>query len=202
MLLTINRGLWCSFCRRHIVQLGRIRGPLKQLGIETLAVIARELEPSRLYVRHRPLGVPLAADPDQVTHRAYGVPRPPLTFEFEQAIGKMHVDLQDVAVSRADLAELRAAVQATEADPAAGPDRPIPVWDFIFMQRKLYPYEMSERDQREWARNKALGTGQFLVDREGVVRWSAAQQMTDLPAGLGNYPSETQLLVAARALAR
>jgi tetratricopeptide (TPR) repeat protein len=38
VLLAINRGLWCSFCRRYIVQLGGARDRLQQLGVETLAV--------------------------------------------------------------------------------------------------------------------------------------------------------------------
>jgi len=198
MLLSINRGLWCSFCRRHIVLLGGTRPRLQRLGVETLAIVASDLERARLYVRHRPLGVPLAADPDQSTHQAYGVPRPPRTPEDQQAIDKMHVRLTDIALSKGDLAEPAVAARAAGTDP----DRPMPAWDFIFMQRKLYPYELSERERQEWERHKTLGAGQFLVDREGIVRWSAAQSMAHPPAGLGNYPTEAELLAAAAALPR
>jgi peroxiredoxin len=196
LLLSINRGLWCSFCRRHIALLGDMRQRLQQLGVETLAIVASPLERARLYVRHRPLGVPLAADPDQVSHRAYGLPRPPLTPEIEQASEKMRVHLEDIALSPGDLAKLRAAVQGTQREP----EQPMPVWDFIHMQRRLYPYEMTEREQQEWANNRTLGAAQFLVDRDGLVRWTRVQAVAQPPAGLGNYPSEAELLAAAQAL--
>ena len=196
LLLSINRGLWCSFCRRHIVLLGGMRQRLRQLGVETLAIVASPLERARLYVRHRPLGVPVAADPDQVTHSAYGLPRPPLTSELEQAVEKMRVHLEDIALSPEDLAKLRAAVQETQREP----EQPMPVWDFIHTQRRLYPYEITEREQQEWARNKTLGTAQFLVDRDGLVRWISVQGVAQPPAGLGNYPSEAELLAATRNL--
>jgi peroxiredoxin len=100
LLLSINRGLWCSFCRRHIVVLAGMRERLRQVGVETLAIVASPLERARLYVRHRPLNVNMAADPDQVSHRAYGVPRPPLTPEFEQASEKMRVHLEDITLNQ------------------------------------------------------------------------------------------------------
>ena len=196
LLLSINRGLWCSFCRRHIVLLGGMRHRLQQLGIEMLAIVATSAERARLYVRHRPPGVPLAADPDQVTHRAYGIPLTPVTPEVEQAIEKMRVHLEDIALNPSDLAKLRAAVEATPRDP----EHALPVWDFIDMQRKLYPYEMTESEQQAWANNRALGAAQFLVDRDGVVRWVRVQGVAQLPAGLGNYPREAELLAAAQAL--
>ena len=166
LLLSINRGLWCSFCRRHIVLLSGMRPRLRQLGVETLAIVASPLDRARFYVRHRPLGVPLAVDPDQVTHRAYGLPRPPLTPEVEQAENKMRVHLEDIALSSEDLAQLRAAVPATQQDP----EQPMPVWDFIHMQRRLYPYELTKGEQQEWTNNRTLGAAQFLIDRDGLVR--------------------------------
>lgn len=203
VLLAINRGLWCSYCRRHIVQLARTREQLQHLGVETLAIVASNLERLRLYVRHRPLRVPLAADPDLVTHRAYGVPMPPHTPEIEQAVERMRVRLDEVAVSPTDLSELTAAVRAAPKDPTAGVEQPLPVWDFIAAQRRLYPYEMTESEQQawtQWSRKQRLSTGQFLVDRDGVVRWARIQRMTDHPAGLGNYPSDKEFLAALQTL--
>ena len=68
------------------------------------------------------------------------------------------------------------------------------------MQRKLYPYEMTEREQQEWANNRTLGTAQFLIDRDGVVSWARVQGVAQPPAGLANYPSEAELLAAAETL--
>src|SRR5688572_7105420 len=198
LLLSINRGLWCSFCRRHIVVLGGMRQRLRQIGVETLAIVASPLERARLYVRHRPPGVLLAVDPDQVTHRAYGLPRPPITPEIEQAPERMRVHLKDVALNPDDLAKLRAAVQATQRQL----EPPMPVWDFIHMQRSLYPYEMTEREQQAWIDNRTLGAAQFLIDRDGVVRWTRVQDVVQPPAGLGNHPREADVLAAAQALSR
>ena len=74
LLLVLLRGLYCGFCRRLLVQLGTTREALRTLGVETLAVVATNLERARFYVRFRPTPVLLASDPDCVTHRAYGVP--------------------------------------------------------------------------------------------------------------------------------
>ena len=196
LLLAIHRGLWCSFCRRHIVLLGAMRHRLRQVGVETLAIVASPLDRARLYVRHRPLGVPLAVDPEQVTHRAYGLPRPPLTPDIEQAPERMRVHLEDIALSSEDLAKLRAAAEGAQRQP----DEPMPAWDFIHMQRRLYPYEMMEREQQEWVNNRSLGAAQFLIDRDGLVRWTRVQDVADLPAGLGNHPREAELLAAAQAV--
>jgi len=196
LLLSINRGLWCSFCRRHIVVLAGLRQRLRQVGVETLAIVATPLERARLYVRHRPLGVPLAVDPEQITHRAYGLPRPPRTPEIDQASERMRVNLDDVALSSDDLARLRGAVEESQRQP----QQPMPVWDFIRMQRRLYPYELTEREQEEWEKNRTLGAAQFLIDRDGLVRWSRVQDVAELPAGLGNHPKEGELLAAAHAL--
>lgn len=203
LLLVINRGFWCSFCRRYIAQLGGTRERLQQLGVDTLVIVASDLERARLYARHRPLTVPLAADPERITHRAYGLPKPPLTAEIEEGAKQMRVDIEKTAVTAADLAELRAAVQgrATAAtEERTGGTEQLPLWDFIFMQRRLYPYELTGGEQGEWNDNRTLGTGQFLIDRVGVVRWAKVQGTREPPAGLGNFATQAELLAAARAV--
>lgn len=194
LLLVINRGLWCSFCRRYIVQLRGAREHLQRLGVESLVIVASDLERARLYVRHRPIHVPLAADPALITHRAYGLPMPPLTAEIEQGVKTMHVEPDRTAVTPADLVELTTASQAITEEPK------IPMWDFIMMQRQLYPYALTETEQQEWERNRTLGTGQFLIDRQGVVRWAKVQGTRQPPAGLGNFATEVELVAAAQAL--
>jgi AhpC/TSA family len=202
VLLAINRGLWCSFCRRYIVQLGGARDRLQQLGVETLAVVASDPKRASLYVRHRPARVPLVADPDLLTHRAYGLETSPVTPEIKQAWEKMQFRLDEVAVSPTDLSELTASLRATQKDPTSGTERLIPFRDFVAITRRLYPYEMTQSDQQHRTPNGALWTGQFLVDWDGVVRWTKVQRATRPPAGLGNYPSEEELVVAALALSR
>jgi peroxiredoxin len=200
LLLVINRGLWCSFCRRYIAQLGRARECLQRLGVDTLVIVASNLERARLYVRHRPINVPLAVDPDRITHRAYRLPMPPMTDEIKQGLTKMRVEIEKTAVTGQDLVELTTAAGAvpggTQATP--GSTEQLPLWDFILIQRRLYPYDITEAEEREWDHNRTLGTGQFLIDRHGVVRWAKVQGTRQLPAGLGNFASEAELLAANR----
>ncbi len=200
LFLAINRGLWCSFCRRYIAQLGGTRERLQQLSVDTLVIVASDLERARFYVRHRPVHVPLAADPERITHRAYGLPKPPMTAEIEESGKAMQVEVKKTAVTGDDLAELKAAAQRITATPndRTGGAEQLPLWDFIFMQRRLYPYELTEGEQREWNRNRTLGTGQFLIDRVGVVRWAKVQGTREPPAGLGNFASQAEILAAAQ----
>jgi peroxiredoxin len=191
VLLAINRGLWCAFCRRYIAQLGPVRARLRQLGVETLAIVAAEPERARLYVKHRAVGVPLALDPDLVVHRAYGLSMPPMTPEIEALWKRMRVRLDVAAVNPADLSELRQ---------AAGGQDEVPLVDFVGITRQLYPYETTQGEEQDRARNNALGTGQFLVDRDGVLRWARVQSTTQLPAAISNAPTEAARLAAAQAL--
>ena len=82
VLLALFIGLWCPFCRRQIAQMGATEGKLKALGVETLGVVATPAENARLYFKFRPTRVRLAADPELVTHRAYGLPKPAATPEL------------------------------------------------------------------------------------------------------------------------
>jgi hypothetical protein len=52
-----------------------------------------QVERLQLYYRFRPVSVPVAADPEMVTHRAYGVPQPALPPEILQVVESRHVDL-------------------------------------------------------------------------------------------------------------
>jgi len=206
LLLAINRGLWCSFCRRYVVQLGAVRERLAESGTDLLVIVASELERVRLYVKHRPLPVPLAADPDRITHRAYGLPMPPMTAQIVQVAETLRVELQQTAVTAEDLAELRVTARAEAAQAMETPERAmgspeqLPLWDFIHMQRRLYPYAMTEGERQEWHRHRTLGTGQFLIDRDGLVRWAKVQDTTQPPAALGNFASAAELVAAARTL--
>lgn len=199
LLLVLNRGLWCSFCRRYLVQLARVVDPLKALGVEMLVVVATTIEPIRFYTERRPIGVPIAGDPDVVTHRMYGLPmmdRP--AAELEPIFAGMRLRLDQRAFDRAELAQLVEAIPSTRGNPASE----IPFNDLRAAQGRLYPHDLSEGETRERERNAyVVPTGQFLIDRHGVVQWTAIQGINDSPAGLANLPTEQEVLAAARALA-
>jgi hypothetical protein len=61
-------------------------------------------------------------------------------------------------------------------------------------------YQLTATDRRE---NEATFTqlkGQFLIDRDGIVRWSHIECATEGFAGLGKFPSHDELLSAASVL--
>jgi peroxiredoxin len=200
VLLVINRGLWCSFCRRYITLLGRTRERLQRLGVETLAIVAAQPDRARLYVGHRAVTVPLALDPDLGVHQDYGLSMPPMTPEIEALWKRMHVRLDEVAVSPVELSDLRAAFGGEQKGTVGESDQTVPLWDFIGVMRRLHPYETTASEEQERARYNTLGTGQFLVDREGVLRWAKVQSVTQLPAALSYPPGEAELVAAAQTL--
>ena len=51
--------------------------------------------------------------------------------------------------------------------------------------------------ERQWPQLK----GQFLIDRDGIVRWANIECAEGM-AGLGKFPSDEEILTAARALRR
>ena len=181
VLLAMMRALYCAFCRRRIAQLGVTRQRLLQLGVEVLAIVGMRPERVRLYYRYRPVGVPLAADPDLITHRAYGVPQPPLTPEILQAVASRHVELaRELRIPATDQAEIKS----------------------ILAQRDGFEPIASELvDRRDWSdRYGGQLTGQFLVDREGIIRWVNIEGAKDGLSGLERFPTDEEFLLAAREL--
>ena len=200
VLLVINRGLWCSFCRRYIVQLASAWEKLRTVGVEMLVIVATKAERARQYIRFHPTPVPLAADPDYSTHRAYGLPAPPATAEIRRRWDSMRIRLDQIARNPTDLAQLTEAVRSVKGDPAADVREPVPIWDAATVQYHLYPFEITDSEEQDRQRNRAHSAGQFLVDREGIVRWLSVQATDGAPNSLGNLPTDEELLAAARAL--
>ena len=177
VLLALFRGLYCPFCRRAIAQLGVTTEKLKSVGVETLAVVATSPENARLYFRFRPTRAPLAADALLITHRAYGLPHPPVTPELMNAVATVRVN------PTGELAE------------------PTPILAAVSELDKLHGYTRTDIDHQD-ARQFSQLPGQFLIDRDGIVRWANVEGATEGLAGLGKFPTDEQLLDAARALAR
>ena len=92
VLLAIFRGLNCAFCRRHIVQLGSFQPKLLDAGVEVLAITGSPLQRARLYLRYRPIKVPLAAgEPDTVLDLTAAFQRC-----YDQADFGSRIDYRDV----------------------------------------------------------------------------------------------------------
>ena len=152
VLLAMMRGLYCAFCRRHIAQLGTTRQKLQALGVEALAIVPMQLERLQLYYRFRPVSVPVAADPEMMTHRAYGVPQPPLTAEITQEVSAKYLDLANrLEIATTDQAGIRKVLCEKDG---------------------FEPMAAEQKERRDWSdRHGAQMIGQFLIDRDGIVRW-------------------------------
>ncbi len=170
LLLAIFRGLYCPFCRRAVTQFGTLSDKLKASGVESLAVVATERENARLYFKYRPARVPIAADPDLVTHRAFGLPH--------QAISE----------------KLIKAVEEIKIDPTGELGKPVKLMEAGHALNKVHGYQLSATDTRELEQHGAQLLGQFLLDRQGIVRWANIECAAEGPAGFGKFPADEQLL--------
>jgi hypothetical protein len=157
------------------VQLGQIAQKLEAMGVKTLGVVATDAEPARLYFRFRRPRMPMGADPSLATHRAYGLPN----------FGPPTPEVGEV-IERAAAREL-------------GLTGPATVGALAQLARRD-GYAVTGADEADAARHGAQLVGQFLVDREGVVRWANVECARDGIEGIGKLPSEDEVLAAARAL--
>jgi len=150
---------------------------LREIGIETLAIVASKAERARFYLQFRPVQYPVGADPDLITHRAYGVPRTEMTPEIWGAVESVSADL------------LRGLQLQVSGSPHHAVDQ-------------LDGFEVTESENAELQRHQAQLTGQFLVDREGIVRWANIECAQEGLAGVTKFPTEEELVAAAGNLSR
>jgi peroxiredoxin len=170
VLLALFRGLYCPFCRHQIARLAVTAGKLRDAGIETLGVVATPASRARLYFRFHEARIPLVADPDLTTHKAYGVPGGiAITPELAQM-----VDARAVAFAREH--GLPATPGSAHSDINA-----------------IDGYQPTADDQADFERHQAQFIGQFLIDVDGVVRW------VNIEKAPGDFPTEAELLASVRA---
>ncbi|GAA4343373.1 redoxin domain-containing protein [Variovorax defluvii] len=177
VLLSLMLGLWCPFCRRQLVQLAGFEGKLKDMGVDSLAVVATAPENARLYFKFRPTRLAMASDPELSTHRAYRIPKPVPTPEVMQALDTIRIN------------------------PFGDLPEPLPISQAGQVMAQKDGYAMTPTDQgdveRQWPQLKGL----FMIDRGGIVRWAYVECQTEGLAGLGKLPSEEEILEAARSCA-
>ncbi len=178
VFLALFVGLWCPFCRRAIAQMGAMQDKLKAAGVESLGIVATSPENARLYFKYRPTRLRLAADPELITHRAYGVPKPPPTPEMMEAVAKVRIN------------------------PTGELPAPLPIPEAAEALARLDGYTNTATDQVDLERQWPQLKGQFLIDRDGIVRWASVECATEGLAGIGKFPSEDEILTAAQALPR
>lgn len=176
VLLAFERGLWCAFCRRHLARLSTIREKLASVGVETLAILATEPERARLYLQYHPISLPLAADPGMESHHSYGLHNmsmTPVTI-FKMLTGRFN--------------------------PTGELPKPAPVPKIGPALDRLDNFQPTEADKSDAQRQRTQLVGQFLVDRNGIVRWANIEGQREGLAGIGKLPSEDEFLAAAHSL--
>lgn len=186
VLVGLFRGLHCAFCRRHIAAQARLDPELREQGVESLTVVNTPIERARLYFRYHPIPNLLAAsDPERASHRAFGLPN--LEFTENETNWPYKVSMAAVKDMRVDMpGEL------------PGPMDPVAAGEIL---DKRDHYEVTEADEQMMATGHGQLIGQFLLDRQGIVRWS----FTEVPEG-GRYmfraPSPQELMSAVSQVAQ
>ena len=61
-------------------------------------------------------------------------------------------------------------------------------------------YQRTEADMRDIQRQWPLVKAQFLVDRDGIVRWVNVECEADGLAGIGKFPADDEIRAAVRLL--
>jgi len=164
ILIGLFRGLHCPFCRRHLAAQAQLDAALREKGVESLAVVNTPIERARLYFRYHPLpNLFAASDPERISHRAFGLPNLEFTENETEWPRKMGMDA--VMSMRMEM-------------PGELPEPMNPMAAADALNRKD-GYEMTEADEQMKATGHGQLFGQFLLDREGVVRWS----FTEVPEG-------------------
>ncbi|MFD1981466.1 peroxiredoxin-like family protein [Mesorhizobium newzealandense] len=186
VLVGLFRGLHCAFCRRHIAAQARLDPELREKGVESLTVVNTPIERARLYFRYHPMPNLLAAsDPERASHRAFGLPN--LEFTQDETNWPYKVSMAAAKNMRVDIpGEL------------PGPMDPIAASEIL---DKRDHYELTEADEQMLATGHGQLVGQFLLDRQGIVRWS----FTEVPEG-GRYmfgaPNPQELMSAVSQVAQ
>jgi peroxiredoxin len=172
LLLGLYRGLYCAFCRRAVARLGQVGDRLRPLGIETLAVIGTTLDNARLFYRHHPTRMVIAVDPALITHRAYGLPKVEATWEV-------------VSVQR--------------RNPTGELPEPLPIWEGTKALGRLDGFKPTDTDKDDGKRTWNQSVGEFLIDRDGIIRWLYVEGATAADY-MARFSSGEALLSAADAL--
>src|SRR5919106_881180 len=174
LLLGLFPGLYCPFCRRALAQMASTSTQLKSLGVDALAIVGTELDNARFYFKFRPTRMALGADPHLTTHRSYGVPRPDPTPALLEVIENTYIN------------------------PTGELPAPLPVPAAATALTALEGYQLTPTDQREFESTFTQMKGQFLIDRDGIVRWANIECGKEGLPGLGKFPTHDELMSAAR----
>jgi len=190
VMVGLFKGLHCPFCRRHIARMAVTRDKLEEEGIATLAIVNTQLERARQYFRYRPMRVELASDPEVQTHRAFGVSKMVLLPDS--------ADPQELQWPKtATMAQL----MAVSVNPTGELPQKMGLMAAFELLNQQDGFEMTEVDQQMYAAHGTQFNSQFLIDTNGVIRWSYVEAQGG-PDELCSMPGEEEMIAAARAVSR
>jgi peroxiredoxin len=187
VLIGLFRGLHCPFCRRQIALLGATQDKLRDLGVEILAVVNTPLDRARLYFGYRPVRVLLAADPEASMLEAFRMPAIEVVDDPARSQWPQRITVAEMSQVR-----VNAGGELSE---------PTPLFEATETLNAKDGFEMTEADQQMLAARPVQGTGHFLLDRAGIVRWRFIEGGEGI-AHITKFPSDAEILEAARTLAR
>ncbi|SDA77023.1 peroxiredoxin-like family protein [Sinorhizobium sp. NFACC03] len=184
VLVGLFRGLHCPFCRRQIAAMAQLDGALRERGIESLTVVNTPIDRARLYFRYHPVpNLLAAADPERVSHRAFGLPN--LEFTEDEDAWPYKIAQKTIMAMKVNM-------------PGELPEPMDPIAAMAYLD-KAEDYQITEADERMIATGAGQLVGEFLLDRDGVVCWS----FTEVPDGGQNMfgaPRRDELMSAASAM--
>ena len=184
VLVGLFRGLHCPFCRRQIAAMAQLDGALRERGIESLTVVNTPIDRARLYFRYHPVpNLLAAADPERVSHRAFGLPN--LEFTEDEDAWPYKIAQKTIMAMKVNM-------------PGELPEPMDPIAAMAYLD-KAEGYQITEADERMMATGAGQLVGEFLLDRDGVVRWS----FTEVPDGGQNMfgaPRRDELMSVASAM--
>lgn len=181
VLIGLFRGLHCPFCRRQISAMAQLESALREKGIDSLTVVNTPIERARLYFRYRPVPNLLAAsDPERISHRAFGLPN--LQFTESETDWPYKISMNKIMEMQIDM-------------PGDLP-HPMGVMSASDYLNETDRYEITDEDQRMIETGTGQLVGEFLLDRDGVVRWC----FTEVDGGGAKMfanPATQELMTAA-----
>jgi len=92
------------------------------------------------------------------------------------------------------------AMESTRINPTGDFQEPLPIPQAAMAIAKLDGYTENQIDKADLERQWPQLKGQFLIDRDGIVRWANIECATEGLAGIGKFPSAEEILAAARTL--
>jgi peroxiredoxin len=185
VLVGLFRGLHCPFCRRHLAAQAQLDSALREKGVESLVVVNTPIERAKLYFRYHPLpNLLAAADPERASHRAFGLPTLEFTENETEWPRKVGMDV----------------VMSMQVDMPGELPQPMNRLAAAELLNTKDGYDVTKDDERMMVTGNGQLFGQFLLDRDGIVRW----RFTEVPEGgrlMFGRPSPQELMSAANQVA-